>query len=302
MLDTIWRAVSILSMSALGMWIVCLAGGSPGKGRLTEMQWREVHLPDVHWAPQGLPGRLKALPGWAARLAGEARFAGEVLKFDVDLPLARYSQTPVARQVLVIPGFGFGDVATLPMQIALKRAGFQVVCSEIAFNVRCSDRAVDRLAQVARVAVERDGKRLMVVGHSRGGMLARGLAARHPELVSTVISLGAPLNDEFAFYEIPQPVVGVLKLVHHRDPELRERACVTRDCTCPYMLATHRPLPDSVELVSYYTTSDGIVDWRACVVPGAENIEVPGSHLGMGLRPAPVRLVMERLIHSAEVY
>lgn len=266
------------------------------------VEWRDVHMPDLHWAPQGLPGRLKALPGWAARVAGESRFAAEVLKFEADLPFARYSKTPVGRQVLVIPGFGFGDAATLPMQIAVKRAGFSVVCSEIAFNVRCSDRAVDGLAEVAREAVERDGKRLMVVGHSRGGMLARGLAARHPELVSTVISLGAPLNDEFAFYEIPQPMVGVLKVVHQRDPELRQRACVTRDCTCPYMRAAHGPFPANVELVSYYTTSDGIVDWRACVVPGAENIEVAGSHLGMGLRPGTVRLVVERLIRSAEVY
>jgi len=54
-----------------------------------------------------------------------------------------------------------------------------------------------------------------------------------------------------------------------------------------------------VELISYFTTSDGIVDWRACVVPGAENIEVSGSHLGMGLRPDTVDQVVRRLIASA---
>ena len=55
------------------------------------------------------------------------------------------------------------------------------------------------------------------------------------------------------------------------------------------------PLPPEVELVSVYTRTDGIVDWRACVVPGARNIEVDGSHLGMGLRPATTRVVMEQL-------
>ncbi|MEZ5158755.1 MAG: alpha/beta fold hydrolase [Candidatus Nanopelagicales bacterium] len=264
------------------------------------VEWRELHLPEVHWAPRGLPGALKALPGWVARVASESRFAGEIIDFEKALPRGSRRQTAIRRQVLVVPGFGFGDAATLPMQIAVKRAGFRVVRSHIVANVRCSDRAVDRLAEVARRAVDADhGQRLLVVGHSRGGMLARGLGARHPELVSTVVSLGAPLNDEFAFYEIPQPMVGVLKVVHQRDPELRERRCVTRDCTCPYMLATHRPFPDDVELISYYTTSDGIVDWRACVVPGAENIEVPGSHLGMGLRPDTVDTVVERMIASA---
>jgi pimeloyl-ACP methyl ester carboxylesterase len=266
------------------------------------VEWRDVHMPDLHWAPRGLPGALKGLPGWVARAASESRFAGEVLQFERAVACASYPQTPVPRQVLVIPGFGFGDAATLPMQIALQRAGFQVVRSHILANVRCSDRAVDRLAQVAREACVRDGHRIQVVGHSRGGMLARGLAARHPELVSTAVSLGAPLNDEFAFYEIPKPMVGVLKVVHQRDPELRERKCVTRDCSCPYMEATRQPLPEGVELISYYTTSDGIVDWRACVVPGAENIEVPGSHLGMGLRPETVDLVVRRLIASAEVF
>ncbi|MFN8127304.1 MAG: alpha/beta fold hydrolase [Candidatus Nanopelagicales bacterium] len=265
-------------------------------------EWRDVHLPDLHWAPRGLPGALKGLPGWIARAASESRFAGELLDFERSAPCASYPQTPVARQVLVIPGFGFGDAATLPMQLALSRAGFRVVRSHILANVRCSDRAVDKLAEVARDAVEQDGHRLQVVGHSRGGMLARGLAARHPELVSTAVSLGAPLNDEFAFYEIPQPMVLALKVVHQTDPELRERQCVTRNCTCPYMQATHQPFPSDVELISYYTTSDGIVDWRACVVEGAENIEVPGSHLGMGLRPDTVNLVVRRLVASAEVY
>jgi pimeloyl-ACP methyl ester carboxylesterase len=264
------------------------------------VDWREVHLPDVHWAPRGLPGTLKSLPGWVARAASESRFASEIVEFEKAVLRPRQALTPVDRQVLVVPGFGFGDPATLPMQVAVKRAGFRVVRSEILANVRCSDRAVDRLAEVARSAVDADhGQRLMVVGHSRGGMLARGLGARHPELVSTVVSLGAPLNDEFAFYEIPRPMVDVLKVIHQRDPELRERRCVTRECTCPYMLATHRPFPPDVELISYYTTSDGIVDWRACVVPGAENIEVPGSHLGMGLRPQTVDLVIDRLIDSA---
>jgi hypothetical protein len=61
----------------------------------------------------------------------------------------------------------------------------------------------------------------------------------------------------------------------------------------------HQPFPEDVELISYYTTSDGIVDWRACVVPGAENIEVAGSHLGMGLRPETVDQVVARMIESA---
>ena len=260
------------------------------------VDWREVHLPDVHWAPRGLPGTLKSLPGWVARAASESRFAGEIVEFEKAFLRQRQVVTPVDRQVLVVPGFGFGDPATLPMQVAVKRAGFRVVRSEILANVRCSDRAVDRLAEVARSAVDADhGQRLMVVGHSRGGMLARGLGARHPELVSTVVSLGAPLNDEFAFYEIPAPLVRAIYASHRVRPPLPHPRCLRPDCPCPYMQAVHRPMPREVELVSVYSPSDGIIDWRSCVVPGARNIRVESSHLGMGVDPRVVRVVLTEL-------
>lgn len=263
--------------------------------------WLSEHRPEGPWAPRGLPRWLNAAPGWAARVASESRFAGEILQFELSLlpgssKPSRGLPQGNARPVLVIPGFGFGDAATLPVQIALHGAGYRVVRSRIRANIRCSDRAVDALGRVAAAAVERDhGRRLFVVGHSRGGMLARGLAARFPELVERVVSLGAPLNHEFAFYEIPEPMVRVLTEVHHLDPELRRMQCSTPECTCPYMLATRKPLPPVVELISIHTKADGIVDWRACVVPGAINIEVPGTHLGMGLRPSTTRVVLEAL-------
>ncbi len=266
--------------------------------------WLGEHLPDQGWAPRGLPSWLRPLPGWAARAAAEARFPAEVARWNVSVlrdPGAASRGLPSGgrRPVLVIPGFGFGDATTLPLQLALKAGGYRIAPSQIVANVRCSDRVVDSLARVARRVVARDeGRRLLVVGHSRGGMLARGLGARHPELVAQVVALGAPLNHEFAFYEIPRPLVGALRVVHQTDPELRARRCATPECTCPYLEATRRPMPTGVDLVSLFTKSDGIVDWRACVVPGATNIEVGGSHLGMGLRPQTLRVVMEQLARA----
>lgn len=263
--------------------------------------WRDLAKPDSHWAPAGLPGWLRGVPGWAARAASEARFAREVARFSAGVlrdPAAVAEGLPRGdgRPVLVVPGFGFGDASTLPLQVVLTEAGYEVRRSQMLANIRCSDRTVDALAEVAAAAVAADGgRRLLVVGHSRGGMIARGLAARHPELVERVISLGAPLNHEFAFYEIPQPMVSVLRVAHWQDPVLRERQCVTAQCSCPYMLAAHKPLPPQVELVSLYTKTDGIVDWRACVVPGARNIEVTGTHLGMGLKPETLRTVLAEL-------
>ncbi len=253
------------------------------------------------WAPRGLPGALRALPGVAVRTAVEVRFAREVadyLRAVAGGPARLAAGTPEGggRGVLLIPGFGFGDASTLPLQLVLRAAGYRVFCSNILLNINCADRAVDDLVAVAEAAVRDNGDRpLLVIGHSRGGMLARGLAVRRPDLVDRVISMGAPLNYEFAFYEIPAPLVGALQQVQHADPRRRALRCSTPECTCDYMLAAHRPLPEGIDLVSLYTTSDGIVDWRACVVPGAKNIEVPGTHLGMGLRPQTVQVILREL-------
>jgi len=264
------------------------------------MQWRSIHLPDMHWAPRGLPGFLRSVPDWGARLAAESRFATESASFATALlagPGRLSGDLPDGggRGVLVIPGFGFGDASTLPLQLVLQSAGFTVYRSGILWNVDCSDLTVDRLVDVAERAAADNGGPVMVVGHSRGGMLARGLAVRRPDLVSRVICMGAPLNYEFAFYEVPAPLVGALQWAHHRDPVRRELRCSTPECACPYLAAAHRPLPAGIDLFSLYTASDGIVDWRACVVPGATNIEVGGSHLGMGLNPDTLQVILRLL-------
>lgn len=248
-----------------------------------------------------MPGWFNTIPDWLGRGIAESRFGSEIVAWELD-QLRCFAgisgEVPAGdgRPVLVVPGFGFGDVATFPMQLALHAAGYKVIRSEMLFNIRCSDETVNELASVARRAVAADdGRKLLVVGHSRGGMIARGLAALYPELVDRAICLGAPLNHEFAFYEAPAPLVAVLRETYKLHPTLRERGCATPDCTCPYMRASYEPIPEDVDLVSIYTKSDGIVDWRACVVPGARNIEVQGSHLGMGLRPETLRVVLRKL-------
>ena len=41
--------------------------------------------------------------------------------------------------------------------------------------------------------------------------------------------------------------------------------------------------PPEVGFTALYSKTDGVVDWRACLDPAAEQIEVRASHVGMGL-------------------
>lgn len=259
-------------------------------------EWRGIHRPELHWAPSGLPGWMRGLPGWAARGLSEARLPAEALAL-LASDLLRDDAMPHGdgRSVLLVPGFGFGDPTLIPMHVVLRRFGHHTVRSGIVSNTDCSDRTVDRLAEVAQREVRRTGRRVHVVGQSRGGMLARGLGARRPDLVARAINLGGPLNDEFAFYEIPTPLVSAVYASHRVRSPMPHPRCLRPDCECPYMRAVHRPMPEKVELVSVYTASDGIIDWRSCVVPGARNVRVDSSHLGMGVDPRVLKVVIEEL-------
>jgi triacylglycerol lipase len=44
------------------------------------------------------------------------------------------------------------------------------------------------------------------------------------------------------------------------------------------------PFPESVRYTALYSRSDGIVDWRACLDPTADElVEIRASHCGMAL-------------------
>ena len=89
-----------------------------------------------------------------------------------------------------------------------------------------------------------------------------------------------------------------MPVVHQRDPELRERRVTRLHVPHDAGNATGSvPAGRGVDRL-LHDLRLGIVDWRACV-PAPRN-EVPGSHLGMGLRPTPVDAVVARMIASAD--
>ena len=71
------------------------------------------------------------------------------------------------------------------------------MCGFVA-NVSCSDRAVERVERRLEAVHARYGRRVALIGHSRGGHYARALGHRRPELVSHAISVGAGLRQMLA--------------------------------------------------------------------------------------------------------
>src|SRR3954469_3653549 len=130
-----------------------------------------------------------------APVRGELRYWFELARLLADRRVQ--SVTPVREPlpILLIPGFMAGDASMTPLAGWLRRRGHEVRGSGMLFNVGCAGRELARLEE--RLA-EVEGRRVIVIGQSRGGTLARALAAGHPDRVAALVSLGSPVLDPLA--------------------------------------------------------------------------------------------------------
>jgi triacylglycerol lipase len=201
------------------------------------------------------------------------------------------------RPVLLIPGFLAGDGSLLMMARWLKRAGYRPSRAGIVANVNCAGRLLPRLERRLEQLVSEQGRRAAIVGQSRGGTLAKVLAYRRPDLVAGVVALGSPQIDPLAVHPLVRlQVEAVGRLGSLGAPGLFKRSCIDGDCCSSFWEDLGMPLPPGVGLVSVYSKSDGIVDWRSCLDPHAtELVEIDASHCGMAVSSSAWRAVAESL-------
>ncbi len=201
------------------------------------------------------------------------------------------------RPVLLIPGFLAGDRSLALMSDWLRRGGYRPSRAGMRANVACSGAAHERLEQRLERTVAEQGQRAVVIGQSRGGGMAKVLAARRPDLVCGLVTLGSPHLDPFAVHPLVRLQVEALSSLGSLGaPGLFKRACLEGDCCASFWEALAAPLPAGVGFVAVYSRSDGVVDWRACLDPCAdEHVEVGASHCGMAVSPAAWRAVAAAL-------
>jgi triacylglycerol lipase len=238
-------------------------------------------------------GALEA-PVW-----GELRYGGELVRLLSDARLRAPGRREDAGPVMLIPGFMAGDNSLRVMRHWLRRRGHSVATSGMRVNVGCAEEIVQRLeAQLEGFAAER-GARVVLIGQSRGGALARALAVRRPELVCGLVMLGSPVCDGLA---VSPPVLRTVRLVARLGdlgmPGVFSTSCKDGECCAAFEADLAAPLAGEIEAVAVYSRSDGIVDWRACLDPYAELAEVDSSHCGMSVHPQVYR-VLEQLLDGA---
>ena len=248
-----------------------------------------MHAPDESPLPLARNARP---PIWR-----EARFGLEAAGLLRDPVFRGRGVTPgEGRPVMLIPGFLAGDGSLVVMSDWLRRCGYRPSRAGMVANVDCSGAALNRLEARLERLVDEQGRPAVLIGQSRGGGLARALARRRPELVDGLVALGSPQVDPLAVHPFVrlqlQAVSGLGSL---GVPRLFKRSCLEGECCASFWEDVATPLDDGVRFVSIYSKSDGIVDWRACLDPQAEQVEVRSSHCGMAVNAGVFRAVAAAL-------
>jgi triacylglycerol lipase len=206
------------------------------------------------------------------------------------------------RPVLLIPGFLAGDGSLATMTKWLRANGYWTTRAGIRVNFGCSQDACERVEERLEALADRTGQPVAIVGQSRGGVLARVIASRRPELVSGIITLGAPTVGMLRVHPLVLLQVGVVgALGTGRVPGLFSLRCLRGTCCNGFRTDLAASFPEEVRYVSVYSRSDGIVDWHACLDPAAdEQAEVTASHCGMALNREAYEVLARALADFAD--
>ena len=214
----------------------------------------------------------------------EQRAMGEVGAFLAATPLLRMVGRGDRHPVLVLPGFTASDRSTEVLRWYLRSLGYWTHGWQLGRNYGPNGHVVTGLGSRLAELSERHGRKVTLVGQSLGGMYARHMARRAPDLVRAVVTLGSPFRT--------QP--GDHSAVEHlwRMSTVRTRPQIRR------LVSDEDEVPLSVPATAIYSRSDGIVNWQLCIEsagPLRESIEVRSSHSGMAVNPSVLYAVADRL-------
>ncbi|MEL7061034.1 MAG: alpha/beta fold hydrolase [Acidobacteriota bacterium] len=186
-------------------------------------------------------------------------------------------------RVVVLPGFLASDLSTRPLRGFLRRMGYDPVGWGLGRNLGLRTRLEEELVEQIEFLADQSGGPVSVIGWSLGGVYARWVANETPASVRSVITLGSPFADDpranhawRLFERISPRSLGELE-PHQID-----------------MIQRNPPVPTT----SIYSRTDGVAAWRCSVTPSgerAENIEVHGSHFGLGVNPLVLHAITDRL-------
>jgi len=211
----------------------------------------------------------------------ELRAIWELTAFFASYPMLRMAARGDGHPVLVLPGLAASDLSTRPLRRYLSDQGWSAHGWKLGQNHGPRPGAEERMQQRLAELFARHERKVSLIGWSLGGIFARELARRAPHQVRAVITLGSPFAGA--------PKASNAWKLYERASERKVEDWPERE---------RMKLPPPVPSTAIYTRSDGIVAWQGCLEresATSENIEIEGSHCGLGHNPAALYAIADRL-------
>jgi pimeloyl-ACP methyl ester carboxylesterase len=199
--------------------------------------------------------------------------------------------------VVLVPGFLGTDFYLKHFHEWLRRIGYQAFHSGIGLNAECPNLLIQRhLTDTIETAFASTRRKVHLIGHSLGGMIACASAAQMPDLVQSVITLGTPVRKVACHPSIIRGAEFVRSHILERHGAGVLPDCYTGACTCDFFESLSCRFPPAIRQTAIFTKMDGVVDWRVCKTGDPRvDVEASATHMGLVFSPLVYSLVAHRL-------
>jgi pimeloyl-ACP methyl ester carboxylesterase len=191
--------------------------------------------------------------------------------------------------VVLIGGFGVPSASLRPLARRLRERGHAVDVAPLGLNLDCGERSI---ATLERFLAARPSP-VTLVGHSRGGQLARVMATRRPDLVDRLVTVGTPWTigppDRPGVRSVAAGLRALRRLGIDLLPSLD---CATGPCCTAFRrdLATK---PTS-RWTAIWSSEDRVAGADSRPPAGADvAVDAGGSHVGLVTRDGGIRAVVD---------
>ena len=222
----------------------------------------------------------------------EGRGLLEMALLPASLPLLMEAPRGDGHPVLLMPGFMASQTSLIGLKLMLQNKGYDVHTWGLGRNMGFRSKYANALPQKIRHLHYITGKKVSLVGWSLGGVFSMYGAQNSLECVRSIITLGSPVSVDAEGSQSPTAFKALYRLVSHRlgagAHVMQPKAKVMRE-------RRRLAIPTSC----LYSLSDGVVPPQEATIDGDpalhENIQVPGSHIGLGFNGIVLSIVAERL-------
>ena len=188
--------------------------------------------------------------------------------------------------VVLFPGLASNKRAIGPLRSFCGKLGYTAHDWGRGFNTGPQgnpDLWLDELARHVSTLTSTNLEPISLVGWSLGGIYAREVAKRLGKRVRQVVTIGTPFAG----------------LAHHTNAGFVYRVLNGSEPAIDLAMGEKLRTAPGVPTTSIYSRSDGVVAWQACIQAGdrstTENVEVFGSHCGLGWNAEVFSVLADRL-------